>query len=209
MASSKNHRGPMDVWCPIIPFDQLRHIEGDDEEFVRINSEYAEWKAIMRTKSMVGATTGIMLDRIRMMLMGVGVACAQNRDLATTVQGILADGLRVNARRIIDDMPPERVDVTTKAVLISFFERLKFTRDIIPEDDMKGAASTAKVMESISKSGSSGGILKVFFRKKETRIETPVSVDDALIKKALLETTNVLKRIYMRIMSPDPWGELE
>lgn len=207
MASSKNHRGPMDVWCPIIPFDQLRHIEGDDDEFVRINSEYDDWKAIMRTKSMVGATTGIMLDRIRMMLMGVGVACAQNRELAITVQGILADGLRLNARRIIDDMPPERVDNVTKAVLKSFFDRLKFTRDIIPEDDMQEAASTTKV--TVSKPGSSGGILRGLFRRKEAKTETPVTVDDALIKKALLETTNVLKRIYMRILSPDPWGELE
>ncbi len=207
MVSSKKERGPMDVWCPIIPFDQLRYIEGDDDEFVRINSEYAEWKAIMRTKSMVGATTGIMLDRIRMMLMGISVACAQNRELAITVQGILAEGLRLNARKIIDDMPPERVDNETKAVLRSFFNRLKFTRDIIPEDDMQEAASTTKVTDT--KSSSSGGILRGLFRKKETKTETPVTVNDALIKKALLETTNVLKRIYMRILSPDPWGELE
>ena len=207
MASSKKHRGPMDVWCPIIPFDQLRYIEGDDDEFVRINSEYDDWKAIMRTKSMIGATTGIMLDRIRMMLMGIGVACARNRELATTVQGILVDGLRLNARIIINDMPPERVDNVTKAVLRSFFDRLKFTRDIIPEDDMQEAASITKVTDTIS--GSSGGILRGLFRKKETKTETSVTVDDALIKKALLETTNVLKRIYMRILSPDPWGELE
>ena len=209
MVSRKKHRGPMDVWCPIIPFDQLCHIEGDDDEFVRINSEYDDWKAIMRTKSMVGATTGIMLDRIRMMLMGIGVACAQNRELAITVQGILTDGLRLNARRIIDDMPPERVDNVTKSVLSSFFDRLMFTRDIIPEDDMQEAASTAKMVDSGSKSGASGGKLKRFFRKKETKTETPIKVDNALIQKALFETTNVLKRIYMRLLSPDPWGELE
>ncbi len=205
MASSRKERGPMDVWCPMIPFDQLRYLEGDDDEFVRINSEFDDWKAVMRTKSMVGAITGVMLDRIRMMLMGVGVACAQNRELASTVQGILADRLRKSARMLIDDMPPERVDNVTKSVLRSFFDTLKFTRDIIPEDDMHEAAATAKVIEPSS--GSSGSKRKGFFRKKEKKREIAVEVNDTLIQKALLETTNVLKRIYMRLLSPDPWSE--
>ncbi len=210
MSLRREQRGRMDVWCPIIPYEKLRHIEGEVEEFQRINGQYDDWKATMRTKSMVGANTGIMLDRIRMMMMGVGIACAQNRDLALTVQNICSDNLRESALTIIASLPPERVDASTKAVLQSFFTKLKFTRDIIPEEDMRDAASVAVVLDSPPIEASPISKLKSLFRKKapEPTASKPIVVNDDLIKVALFETTNVLKRLYMRLLSPDPWSKL-
>lgn len=210
MSMRRDQRGRMDVWCPIIPYEKLRHIKGEIEEFQRINGQYDDWKATMRTKSMAGANTGIMLDRIRMMMMGVGIACAQNRDLALAVQNICSDNLRENALTIIDSLPPERVVESTKAVLQSFFTKLKFTRDIIPEDDMRDAASVAVVLDSPPKDASPASRIRKLFRKKEsvTTASKPITVDDDLIKTALFETTNVLKRLYMRLLSPDPWSEM-
>ncbi|MHA1577257.1 MAG: hypothetical protein ACTSU3_07835 [Candidatus Thorarchaeota archaeon] len=210
MSQRREHRGPMAVWCPIIPYEKLRHLEGEVEEFQRINSHYDDWKATMRTKSIVGADTGIMLDRIRMMLMGVGIACAQNRDLALEVQNICSDNLRESALAIIDNLPPERVNSNTNIVMKSFFSNLRFTRDIIPEDDMRAAASTPTVSESPPVSTSLIMKLKLLFRRKKTTITPPkkIVIDDNSIKAALFETTNVLKRLYMRLLSPDPWSTM-
>ncbi len=90
-----------------------------------------------------------------------------------------------------------------KETLSTFFSELRFTRDIFPEEEI-GKVTPEKV-KTDGKSGAKKGMFGKILGSVKGSSET---VDrQKTVKAAVLESANVLKRIYMRLLSPDPWGE--
>lgn len=122
-----------------------------------------------------------------------------NRDLAEEIQSILSTHLKKRALNIVAEMPGNSTEeVATREALLTFFADLKFTRDIFPEEEIeKATPEKVKAPKGKSKGAMSklrgGGSKKVDKQKIAGRV--------------LLESSNVLKRLYMRLLSPDPWGE--
>ncbi len=206
MPTTSNNWGPMDVWCPLIPYDDLPKIQCTEEELTRVNGAYDDWRATMRGKSVIGADTGVILDRVRMIMIQIGIACGQNRILATDIQSILSKKIREESMILVGDIPDERVDGSeARLVMFNFFQRLPLTRDIIPIEEMQKAADSVDVNEDVEQDESIADRLLGRF-KKENKDEQPrKQIDDKSIKIALQESTNILKRIYMRLLSPSPW----
>jgi hypothetical protein len=90
-----------------------------------------------------------------------------------------------------------------KVTLSAFFSELRFTRDIFPEEEI-GRATPEKVKSSGKSGAKKGRFGKVFGSVKGSS----KTVDrQKTAEAAVLESSNVLKRIYMRLLSPDPWGD--
>ena len=180
MSSDDNHVS-MTVWCSLIPPDEMKKVVKFEDDLRNVNQTYEDWLVSMRGMSIIGSDPGVLLDRIRMLMINIGIACGMNRDLAEEIQSILVVHLRKR--------------VATRETLSSFFSDLKFTRDIFPEEEI-GKATPEKV--KVSKKGKKGK----YSRKKSQKVDR-----DKIAKKSLLESSNVLKRLYMRLLSPDPWGD--
>ena len=198
MSSDDNHVS-MAVWCTLIPPDEMKKVVKFEDDLRNVNQTYEDWLVSMRGKSFVGGDTGVLLDRIRILMINIGIACGMNRDLAEEIQSILVVHLRKRALDFVSDMSGDSTeDVATKETLSTFFSDLKFTRDIFPEEEI-GKATPEKV--KVPKKRSKG-------KKSKLRGKTSKKVDrEKIAEKALLESSNVLKRLYMRLLSPDPWGE--
>jgi hypothetical protein len=154
----------------------------------------------MRGISFIGADVGVLLDRIRILMINIGIACATNRALAEEVQSVVSDHLRIRALELVSDLKADSKErVAVKETLTVFFQELKFTRDIFPEEDVLGVIPVKVSLEE----GSSKGFLgKLIGSKSKT-----VKVDkEHTLQAALLESSNIMKKIYMRLLSPDPWG---
>lgn len=195
---------PMTVWCTLIPPGEMGKIVEFEEELHMINQTYEDWLVSMRGKSLVGSDTGMILDRIRILMINIGIACALNRDLAEEIQSILSTNLRKRALDIVSQMPEEPLEkMAVKETLSTFFSDLRFTRDIFPEEEI-GKATPEEV-----KAKSDGGAKKGMFGKILGSVRGSSETVDRqkTAKAAMLESANVLKRIYMRLLSPDPWGE--
>ncbi|TXT56685.1 MAG: hypothetical protein BAJATHORv1_20278 [Candidatus Thorarchaeota archaeon] len=199
MPSRDGDKIPMDVWCPLIPpanYQQVRKYLGD---LHRINAAYDDWRASMRGKPFVGIKVGVVLDRIRMLMIKVGISCGQNRTLAETVQSIVSEALRSKSYSMIEAMPDgSKENEIIKSTVQTFFERLKFTRDIYPIEEIEKAMPS-----DIKTEQESLGILGRFRKSDETE---EILDRDKLAKRALQESNNILKRLLMYLLSPDPWG---
>jgi hypothetical protein len=196
--SSENHLS-MAVWCTLIPPDEIGKLVKYEDDLRNVNQTYEDWLVSMRGKSFVGGNTGVLLDRIRILMINIGIACAMNRDLAEEIQSILSTYLRRRALNLVAEMPSESTeDIVTKEALSNFFTDLKFTRDIFPEEEIeKATPEKVKAPKRESKGALSklrGGGSKKIDKQK-------------ISKRVLVESSNVLKRLYMRLLSPDPWGE--
>ena len=204
MPLESNDHVSMAVWCTLIPPEEMGKLVEFEEELHSINQTYEDWLVSMRGKSLVGTNTGMLLDRIRILMINIGIACAMNRDLAEEVQTILSTNLRKRALNIVSQLPeesPERLAV--KETLSVFFTNLRFTRDIFPEEEI-GKATPEKVKSSGQDDAKKGKFGKILGSVKGSS----KSVDkQKTAEAAVLESSNVLKKIYMRLMSPDPWGE--
>ncbi len=175
----------MAVWCPLMPPEDQDKMGVSEEDLVKINHAYSDWLASMRGRSFEDAGAGVLLDRVRMLMISIGVSCSQSRELAETVQSILSEHLRVRTLRLVTTLPDN--SETTKRIkktLERFFQALRFTRDIDPLDEMLKAASG--VASSTGPVGAQDGSLAV---------------------DSLRESVVVLRRLYQRLISPDPWGE--
>lgn len=175
-----------------------------EDELRTVNQTYEDWLVSMRGKSLVGSDTGVILDRIRILMINIGIACAMNRDLAEEIQTILATNLRRRALQIVSQMPeqpPEKLAV--KETLSSFFSELRFTRDIFPEEEI-GRSTPEKVKTSGDSKEKTGMFGKILGAVKDS---SKAVNQQKTAKAAVLESSNVLKRIYMRLLSPDPWGD--
>ncbi len=175
MNPSENGGGSLAVWCPLIPMNKLKALIHHMVALEQVNARYDDWRASMRSKKIVGVHVGVLLDRIRILLMGIGLACASNRNLAETLQGIISDCLRRSCLEVLEKIKDgKEPDVIT--VIRRFVETLRFTRDIWPEDDIEKAALSVGINMS--------------------------QVTQTLIMDL---SATILKAIYVRLLSPDPW----
>ena len=200
MSPTNNDHVSMAVWCTLIPPEELDKFTEYTEDLRSVSQAYEDWVSSMRGKSFVGADIGVLLDRIRILMINIGIACAMNRTLAEDVQGVVSDHLRTRALTMVKDLPSESKEkIAVKETLTSFFNDLKFTRDIYPEEDVRGVIPVKVSLTSES----STGLINRFIGSKSKK----VSVDpDKTLKAALMEGANILKKLYMRLISPDPWG---
>lgn len=199
-----NDHVSMTVWCTLIPPGEMGKVVEFEEELHMVNQTYEDWLVSMRGKSLVGSDTGVILDRIRILMINIGIACAMNRDLAEEIQSILSVNLRKRALDIVSQLPEEPPEkLAVKETLSTFFSELRFTRDIFPEEEI-GKVTAEKVKadgKSRAKRGMFGKILG------SVKVSSGTIDRQKTVKAAVLESANVLKRIYMRLLSPDPWGE--
>jgi hypothetical protein len=189
----------MAVWCTLLPPEELDQFSEEDD-LRSVSAAYEDWLVSMRGKSIVGADVGVMLDRIRMLMINIGIACALDRALAEKVQSIVADHLRKRALKIVSELRTNTKEkAAVKETLALFFKDLKFTRDIFPEEDVKGVIPVKVSLKGDSSKGILGRLIGLKSKK--------VNVDkESTLQAALLESSNVLKKIYLRLVSPDPWG---
>ncbi len=189
----------MAVWCTLLPPEELDQFSEEDD-LRSVSAAYEDWLVSMRGKSIVGADVGVMLDRIRMLMINIGIACALDRALAEKVQSIVADYLRKRALKIVSELRTNTKEkAAVKETLALFFKDLKFTRDIFPEEDVKGVIPVKVSLKGDSSKGILGRLIGLKSKK--------VNVDkESTLQAALLESSNVLKKIYLRLVSPDPWG---
>jgi hypothetical protein len=200
MAANNTDHVSMAVWCALIPPEELDRFAESEDDLRSVSAAYEDWLASMRGKSIVGADVGVVLDRIRILMINIGIACATNRTLAEDVQAVVSDHLRARALAMVEKLPGNTTDeVAVKETLGVFFRDLKFTRDIFPEEDVRGIIP---VKESLSGDSSKGLLGRLVGTKKKA-----ASVNqEKTVKAALLESSNVMKKLYMRLVSPDPWG---
>ncbi|MFW9843231.1 MAG: hypothetical protein ACFFEV_01515 [Candidatus Thorarchaeota archaeon] len=190
----------MAVWCTLIPPQELDKFSKYEDGLRSVSAAYEDWLVSMRSKSFIGADIGVLLDRIRILMINIGIACATNRTLAEDVQSVVSDYLRLRALNLVSELKTDSKEkAAVKETLTVFFKDLKFTRDIFPEEDVMGVIPVKVSLEA----GSSKGLLgKLIGSKSKT-----VKVDkERTLQAALLESSNILKKIYMRLLSPDPWG---
>ncbi|MBE0526344.1 MAG: hypothetical protein IH631_05340 [Candidatus Thorarchaeota archaeon] len=190
----------MAVWCTLIPPNEMNKFAKYEDDLRSVTAAYEDWLVSMRGKSFIGADVGVLLDRIRILMINIGIACAMNRKLAEEVQSVVSDYLRIRALDIVSEFKADSNEkAAVKETLSLFFKDLKFTRDIFPEEDVMGVIPVNVSLESDSSKGRLGKLIGSRSKK--------VSVDkESTLQAALLESSNVLKKIYIRLLSPDPWG---
>jgi len=189
----------MAVWCTLLPPEELDQFSEEDD-LRSVSAAYEDWLASMRGKSIVGADVGVVLDRIRILMINIGIACAMDRALAEQVQSIVSDHLRKRSLKIVSELRADTKDkAAVKETLASFFKDLKFTRDIFPDEDVMSVIPITVSLKGDSSKGILGGLIGLKSKK--------VDVDkESTLQAALLESSNVLKKVYLRLVSPDPWG---
>jgi len=189
----------MVVWCTLLPPEELDQFSEEDD-LRSVSAAYEDWLASMRGKSIVGADVGVVLDRIRILMINIGIACAMDRALAEQVQSIVSDHLRKRSLKIVSELRADTKEkAAVKETLALFFKDLKFTRDIFPEEDVMSVIPVTVSLKGDSSKGILGRLIGLKSKK--------VNVDkETTLQAALLESSNVLKKIYLRLVSPDPWG---
>ena len=144
MSPESSDHFSMAVWCTLIPPGVMGKLVEFEEELVAINQTYEDWLVSMRGKSLIGSDTGVLLDRIRILMINIGIACAMNRDLAEEIQTILSTHLRKKALDIVSELQDGSTEkLAVKETLSAFFSELRFTRDIFPEEEIEKAAKRA------------------------------------------------------------------
>jgi hypothetical protein len=196
----------MTIWCPIIPEEDLKKLSSQRKGLQEITDAFYDWQAAMRGKSIVGTTIGILLDRIRMLMINVGIAVGQNRSLAEEVQDIVSTRLRTGSLGLVSQMesksPEEKL---VKKTLAMFFAKVKFTRDIDPLEDIRASMPDLRTyvsdLDAID-------LFQMFGVTKATDLDESRYADVRIkvTKMAMAGSTNVVKRIFLRLLSPDPWG---
>jgi hypothetical protein len=200
MDTNKTDHVPMTVWCTLIPPEELDRFSENEEDLQSVSEAYEDWLVSMRSKSFVGTDVGVMLDRIRILMINIGIACATNRTLAEEVQSVVSEHLQARALTMVEKLPAENSDgIAVKMTLEMFFRDIKFTRDIFPEEDIKRLIP-AKVPVSADSSKSLRGRLVGPKTKSTSPDETKI------LQASIQESSNVMKKLYMRLLSPDPWG---
>ena len=197
----------MAVWCPIIPWERFGEVSQYEEDLPKITEAYDDWRAAMRTKSIIGVDVGVLLDRIRMLMIKIGVACSLNRSLAEIIQSIVSSCIRERALAIVEEMSSKTENnKTANLTLGNFFRTVRFTRDIDPIEEIQKAADMRSTTAQPSKKKKTGRRIRKK-KQKEAEGQTLVLTQD-IIKQILDSSSNVMKRIYMRLLTPDPWGSV-
>jgi hypothetical protein len=188
------------VWCPVIPDDMINKLSGYDDELRALSSVYDDWAASMRGRSNSGGEVGIYLDRIRMLMIAIGISSGTNREFAEEAQTIISEALQKQILRGVDSIWEDSKDKgMMKKMLRIFFNEIKFTRDIDPIEEMR------KIGERVY----SKGPTKVLGSRRGDLARRPQrksSIDEKYIQIALVEATRITLRSYLRLLSPDPWS---
>ncbi len=207
MSDGGNKDSTMTIWCPLIAPEFREKLQAYIHELPRVNNAYEDWLASIRGKSIIGADMGVVLDRIRMLMINIGVALAQNRGLAEAVQSVVTEQLRRAAlkesRKLPHDTPSDRI---IRDVVEAFFKEVKFTRDIIPEDEIAKVAK--RVLQESVESKVDGGRGTSIGRFKLTRTTDPSPSLDEIVDAAMNQCTIIAKRLYVRLLTPSPWSDL-
>jgi hypothetical protein len=198
--------GPVTVWCPILPEEDLKRLSSQRKGLQEINDAFYEWQAVMRGKSIVGTSIGILLDRIRMLMINVGIAVGQNRSLAEEVQDIISTRLRTGSLGLVTKMESKGPEgKLVKKTLAMFFAKVKFTRDIDPLENIRAAmpdlrayVSNLDAIDLFQMFGATNARDLDESRFSNIRIK--------VTKMAMAGSTNIIKRVFLRLLSPDPWG---
>ncbi len=198
-----SHSDIPDAWCPLIPSKHIRKLYATVNELRRINDVYDDWRATMSRHSET-KNVGIILDRIRILMINVGVACGSNRDLAEQVQTLVSAQLRETALHIASILSEKtNDDKTLKLSLKEFFSNIRFVRDIDPTEEIRNAirnaqrVSTDPILEKILKN-----IYPEWTGEQRENIDKTASVTKAALDKVAV----ILYYIYKRLLTPDPWG---
>ena len=200
MATNNTDHVSMTVWCTLIPPKELDRFSKNEDGLRSVSEAYEDWLVSMRGKSFVGTDVGVMLDRIRILMINVGIACAMDRSLAEEVQAVVSDHLRKRALVMVDILPSDTIErIAVKETLAIFFSDLKFTRDIFPEEDVLGIIPVKVSMSPDSSKRYMGRLVKS--KSKKANVDK-----EKTLQATLLESSNIMKKLYMRLLSPDPWG---
>ncbi len=192
MSGKSPNSAPMNVWCPIIPLENMREFSRQEKGLRKISEAYYDWCAVMRSKPLVGTSVGVLLDRIRILMINMGIAVGQNRQLAEAVQKIVSEKLRTGAVQMVSMMPTESSEMKAiKKTLALFFARVKFTRDIDPAEEIRTSMPDPTSLGADQETDSHTDFMEL----KRT-----------ITKRSLEESANVVKRLYVQLLSPDPWG---
>ncbi|MFW9962977.1 MAG: hypothetical protein ACFFCX_05425 [Candidatus Sifarchaeia archaeon] len=204
MSPESSNHVQMTVWCTLIPPDEIGKLVEFEEELRMVNEAYEDWLASMRGKSLVGSNIGMLLDRIRILMINIGIACALNRELAEEIQSIVSSSLRKRALDIVYGLPDDPPDkMAVKEILSMFFEEIRFTRDIFPEEEIEKV--TIEIVKPFGGGKGKGGMFGKILGSTKASSKT---VDiQSTARDAIFESSNIIKRIYMRLLSPDPWGD--
>jgi hypothetical protein len=139
-------------------------------------------------------------------MINVGIAVGQNRSLAEEVQDIVATKLRTGSLGFVAQLPSEDPeDKAVKKTLAMFFAKIKFTRDIDPLEDIRASMPDIKTFCSELDAEDR---FRMFGVAKATDLDDSRCVDIKIkvTKMAMAGSTNVVKRIFLRLLSPDPWS---
>ncbi|MFX0107119.1 MAG: hypothetical protein ACFE7R_02455 [Candidatus Hodarchaeota archaeon] len=160
----------------------------------------------MRAKPLVGTNVGVLLDRIRMLMISVGISVGQNRELAEKVQAIVSKKLREGAMHTVSKMPSDTPEEKAiKQTLAVFFAKLKWTRDIDPIEEIGSAIPD--VSKILPKSEIEGQFILLDDLKLEANSYSTIEARIKISKMVMKESTNVVKRLFFRLLRPDPWGD--
>ena len=188
------------VWCPIIPLDEIEKFSDYERELENLANIYDDWAASMRGKSIKGGEIGIYLDRIRILMINIGIGSGTNRDFAENVQSTITDALRKQTLRSVESIWENSGNKRIlKDMLRLFFNEIRFTRDIDPLDEM----------EKIGVRVSASAPPKVLGSKRKSvarRPEPEITIEDKEIRTALVEATRIVLNSYLKLLSPDPWS---
>lgn len=196
----------MTVWCPIIPDEDLMRLSSHQKGLQKISEAFYDWQASMRGKPIVGTTIGVLLDRIRMLMINLGIAVGQQRDLAEDVQKVISEKLRAASLRLVSKLQSDSPeDKAVKKTLAMFFASIKFTRDIDPLEDIRASMPDLRTLFTQFEEDN---------RLAMFGVSDAEDLDDArcaeiklkVTKMAMNGSANVIKRIFLRLLSPDPWN---
>jgi hypothetical protein len=139
-------------------------------------------------------------------MINVGIAVGQNRSLAEEVQDIVATKLRTGSLGLVMQLPSEDPeDKVVKKTLAMFFAKVKFTRDIDPLEDIRASMPDLRTfcseLDAID-------CFRMFGVTKATDLDDSRYTDFRIkvTKMAMVGSTNVIKRIFLRLLNPDPWN---
>ena len=187
------------IWCPVIPLDKLDELSGYEDELRKLSRFYDDWCAAMRSKDVKGGDVGIFLDRIRMLMINIGVASGTNREFAEKVQSIISEALRRQILMSVSEMNAESDSrKIVKETLSDFFSNLKFTRDIDPAEEVERSASASI--------GRSSGMLGKVHGHVEGTTESNEPASSGFVRMALVDASRIVLRTYLRLLSPNPWN---
>ncbi|RDE14755.1 MAG: hypothetical protein C4K49_07320 [Candidatus Thorarchaeota archaeon] len=195
------------VWCPLIPFEDLQKLTGYRGQLERISQAYDDWRASMRGHANTAPDAGVFLDRIRMLLIAIGIACGGDRTFAERVQSIVGEQLKHGALSLVSRLGDESLTgPAVKQALMHFFKRLRFNRDVSPVEEIEEAVKSLGPVTRTAGSSSRERYDSPLSQNFGSRMDETGVLNEKVISAALAESVRVLKQLFAGLLSPDPWG---